>query len=437
MRTVLLSLLLFSPLLLCRALPAQGLPAPGFALSVRTGAPGAPGAFTGFDLLPGGDLLLLSGSDAVLATATPPRVVFSFPVGTMGAFVRNTACGLFLAESTLGSVLLIDPDSGWFREVVRVGFPFDLAEGPAGELYLSANPGFGTPSSGSRIYLLDPVKGALDEIVRLPGPSGPVAVDGAGALYCAVQSAVYPTPPGAVKVLCWTAAQVKSALGPGQLTEQAAAVAWAGLDGAFGLAVDRMGRLYATDPQKGGVLRFDPGDRSVERLLGATPLTATGHASIRIYAGPGPATLDAYQPAGAGSILVAASDYLTFARVEELRPARPALSSSPWPEVPVGGQLRFALSGAPPGGPVVLLLSPAALPGEAALFLGGRAPLFLGVGPHYLALALVLGADAAGKAALQARYPGGGPMDLFAQAFPAGGPAGLFGSSNPWGVRLR
>jgi len=370
----------------------------------------------GFDVLPGGDVLYFLGSAIMRWDGSKSSRVAAFPKGTFGAFLRVTTRGILVGESTVGGIYFLDLSSGKLSQAAKVKFPFDLAESPSGGIYLSANPGWGGASSGNRIYLLDPVKHTLDEIARVSGPSGPLAFDRAGNLYYAVQSSTYPTPPGAVRILRWEAARVKAAAGPGRLSEKEAVLVRSGLDGAFALSLDRLGRIYLTDPQKGRLLRLTPGRGRPEVLFQARPFSWTGYTYMRLVEGAGPATIDPWQPAGGGRILLAASDYLSFSSLLELRAARPRLTSSPWPRVP-SGPLTLALQGGPPSSPVLFLVSPAGNPGEIHLLQGGTGPLFFGVLPHPWLLVLPSATGSGGGAALHLAYPGGGPMTVYCQVF--------------------
>ena len=395
--------------------PAQDVARAGFA-SARLLSLSGPVRLGGFDFLPGGGLLLFRDNFLMRWNGKSMTRVRAFPAGSFGAFVRNTGKGIFVGESSSGGVFLLDPVTGRLSRAAAVRFPFDLAESPRGGVYLSANPGWGSGNSGTRIYLLDPGRGSLDEIVRLSGPSGPIAFDGAGNLYYAVQSSTYPTPPGAVRILRWAASRVAGAVGPGFLTEKDARVVWKGLDGAFGMTLDRWGRIYLTDPRKGLLLRLDPSTGGREILLAGPAYPKTGYSFLRMVEGKGPATFDPYQPARGGRILLCASDYLSFAAVAELRPARPRLSCAPAPVVPPGWT-RFSLAGGPSASPGLLLLSPRGSPAEIPLFPGRRAPLFLGVLPHPWTIALPFRTGAGGGWTKALNYAGGGPILVYGQAF--------------------
>ncbi len=431
-KALLLPFLLF-PLLPARAPGAGGLPAPGFSCRTLLALKG--GAFPGgMDLLPGGDLVFFQGNLLFRWDGKKRVLLHAFPAGTAGAFVKYTAKGVFAAESTNGRIYRLDPLSGKTTLIAAVRYPFDLVQAPRGGLYLSANPGWGGGGSGNRIYLLDPARGGLDEIVRLQGPSGPVAFDARGNLYYATQSSTYPTPPGAVRILRWPAARVRAAAGPGYLTAKDAVTVWSNLDGAFGMVLDGMGRIYLTDPRKGILLQLDPEKKKKRILLQAPPFSWTGYTFLRLAGEKGPATLDPWQPPGGGRLVLAASDYLSYSAFLELSPSRPVLASTPWPAVPPGS-LSLDLSKGPASSAGILLLSPLGASPEIGLPLGERAPLFLGVLPHPWMLAFPVTTGAKGSFSLKLTYPGGGPMVVYGQVLFLGSP-GLPATSSPLGMKL-
>ncbi len=399
---------------------ARDLPLPGFTARVLVRLKG-PVLLGGADALPSGELLFFRDNDLVRWNGRTVVKVHSFPRGTMGAFVKATGKGLFAAESTTGTIYKVDPARGKVVPVLKAGYPFDLAESPRGGLFLSANPGWGSGGSGNRIYLVDPSRGTSREVVRLKGPSGPIAFDGGGNLYYATQSPSYPTPPGAVRILRWTEGQVRrAAAGGGVLSEKDAVLVWKGLDGAFGMALDRMGRIYLSDPRKGKLLRLDPAAGKKEILLEAPKFPKAGYTILRFLGGGGAATFDPWQPPGGGRLLVCASDFLSFAALIELRPARPVLTCSPFPMVPPG-RIRFQGAGGPSRRPALLLLSPVGAVPEALLPLGRGGPLFLGVLPHPWLLAFPVNTGSKGGFSLDLSYPGGGPLVVFGQVLFGGG----------------
>ena len=411
--------------LLCLLLPRPGpgraqVPAPGFSSRVLLALKGGPFS-GGMDVLPGGDLVFFQGNRLFRWNGNKTVLLHAFPAGTTGAFVRSTARGVFAAESTRGGVYRLDLLSGKAVLVASVKYPFDLAQAPWGGLYLSANPGWGGQGGGNRIYLLDPVRGKVDEIVRLQGPSGPLAFDAKGNLYYATQSSTYPTPPGAVRVLRWPAARVRAASGPGYLTPKDASVVWNKLDGAYGMVLDRFGRIYLTDPRKGVLLQLDPEKKRKRLLLQAPPFSWTGYTCLRLAGEKGPAALDPWQPPGGGRLILAASDFLSFSAFLEVTPSRPVLASTPWPAVPPGN-LSLDLSKGPDSSPGILLLSPLGVYPEVGLPLGERAPLFLGVLPHPWMLAFPVKTGAKGAFSLNLAYPGGGPLAVYGQVLFPGGP---------------
>ena len=420
-------------LVLCGALSAQGTAPPGFSTRSILNLKG-PVLLGGFDVLPGGDILFFRDHFLMRWDGKTAVKVHAFPAGTYGAFVKATGKGVFVGESSTGKIYLMDPVSGKLSARISVRNPFDLVESPSGGIYVSANPGWGAGGSGNRIYLVDPAKGTLDEVARVKGPSGPLAFDKRGNLYYATQAPTYPTPPGAVRILRWTAAQVLGAAGAGSLTEKDASQIWKGLDGAFGMVLDRFGRIYVSDPQKGTVLRLDPASGKKEILLAAPAFPKTGYTVLRLSGEKGPASFDPWQPGSGGRILLCASDYLSFASLVELLPARPVLTCSPWPKAPAG-RIRFDLAGGPPSSPALLLLSPLGAAPEAVLPTWGRAPLFLGVLPHPWLLALPLATGGKGGFTLDLLYPGGGPLVVYAQVFFPGTGIPPF-TSSPWAVKL-
>ena len=331
--------------------PAAQLPhAPGFAVQQLHRENGHPLGFGGFapGLAPGE--LYYAVDHAVFHRDAQGLVTL------VHAYPFNSRCDLIVRPPRSANLLYADDRSGQLRvRDLRSGNEqihtllantFAIAQTAAGDLLASANPNW--PAAGSRpgIWLLDPSGGAAHrELITLSGASGPLALDPAnGDLWYATAHAVQPTPPGALRLLRFPAAQLAGVLAGGPpIDESAAIVAATGLDSAFGLAIDDRSRALISDAITGRIDRFDRRGRRSE-IVPAHHAATLGLA----FEDRGPATFDAFQPGEGAALLVGRSNWTSFAGVDEVHAERGTLSAPQGAIVPPG-PLRLDLADLPAG----------------------------------------------------------------------------------------
>jgi hypothetical protein len=308
---------------------------------------------------------------------------------------------------------------------------FDVALAQQGELLVVANPKWPAAGAASGIWLMDLVKGNHREVIRLTGPSGPIAFDAMGNLLYALQPSNFPAPKGSVLLLRFPQSLVRKAIRGGKaLTIPQASVVMKGLDGALDMVFDDRQRLYISDPQNGGLLRTLPASMTLDRaFLKPTKLTTLGLQFVDRR----PATFDGFQPSDGGELYMATTDWVSVTGVWQIRAARPGLSSKPAVRIPKG-PLELNLKGAPGNAAVWLVLSASpTLASEIALFQDAGIPGWVGLDlarPHLVLLATT---DATGSYRLRLQNPGGASLRLHLQAMAVAGTtpaARQFGTSN-------
>jgi hypothetical protein len=364
--------------IVCAWLPATGataqdLAAPGYSLHALP-YPGQLYTAT----FAGGDVLAFDGiaitrhdaSGAMLTTyATLPAFVFA-------SFMLLDSAEQYalLGESSNDQIWRLDFPSGALVPLASLHFNFDAIQRDATTWYVSAATcGF---NCGNEIWRLDASSGATELRAQLVGPSGPIALDPAGNLYYASQSAAFPAPPGSTSILFLLGSQLAS--GPVLQPANAFPIAM-GFDGGSDLAYDASTkRLLLAETNLGSGL-----NRIV--FVGSHPSNspvvvdgANGHWISNLELAPAATVgvFSAFQPPG-DRLRYNTTDFaLAHARraVETQRPALAlggAGASGP-------GRLDIAIDGAPPAGWALLAFaSGAALAGaESPLPLLGGIPLW-------------------------------------------------------------
>jgi hypothetical protein len=327
-------------------------------------------AFAIHDTLANGDRVVFDGSLAWVEQddGTVLFTIGATPVPSFGSFVEigPGEAYVLLGESSNGVIFKAPIASmAGLAPLATLPFNYDLAYAPDGAsaFVSAATCGFGC---GNELYRVDVVTGATTLVAIVGGPSGPLAVSGAGDLYYATQSDTFPTPPGSVDVIRWTAAQIAN--GPLPLLEGQAAVFRGGLDGSSSLAFDpQFGHLYVGESVFGSTSRVLEIDRA-GAIVGevATSLDTLGKVEVVDVAGAG--VLAAFQPAGA-QLLYRTTDFNNgtsqVVRVSPRRPQLTALQNG-------NGTMTITLAGMTPGTVGFVVSSPASLynPVESAFDLG-------------------------------------------------------------------
>lgn len=257
----------------CAALGADG----AGPLSVYANASLGQNFMGGFDYLPNGDIIGMYTDPNMVENAylgiidangdgIPAGVkrVHEFGYPTFGIAVKVSPDGTkvlfgessfdpstFISSYTLYSV---NVSGQGFEEIHPVGGTFeglyDVAFIDGTHCYLSANPGT-FPAIANKILRLDLDTKILTEVASIDNTySGPIDVDTAGNLYYVKGKANFPPQPGDFSVLRFPAAALA---GGGPLTEGAAEVIVAGLDGGQDVASHSSGTLWVSDANNGAV----------------------------------------------------------------------------------------------------------------------------------------------------------------------------------------
>jgi hypothetical protein len=395
-------------------LQSSSLPVPdGYHAALRH-EESAPTALSGFAFA-GDDLYLAAlGSIWHVDPQGNRRLLHQLPIGHDVGFVALPEPGteLLYTDFQADTLWELDIATGARRASSVPRNAFDLARAPGGALLVAANPLWPAPGWRAGIWLVDRA-GGHRELIQLGGPSGPLIFDADGNLLYALQSSVFPTPPGSVSVLRFAAADVQRALAGGPPLQLAdATTVINGLDGAFDLARDDRGRLYVSDPQHGDVRRTAPGTFALEPapfLPRPVPPLLRGALQMQ-FAGGGQATFDGFQPEGE-RLHLQTSDWTFVSQIHSIGTRRPQSASSPAGTAPPG-PITFVTSAAPANAPTALCLSGSRPPVEfPALMLDGT-PLWFALDPGGPLVCLPGATAGDGRAAWRVVHPGGiyGPI---------------------------
>lgn len=219
------------------------------------------GFLGGFDVTPGGSFLVHDGYSIreIDRAGANMRTLFTYTeeYGVWGSFVKYNAGRVYFGESMNGNINSCDyADPSDAALLTHLTNNFDMAF-RGGKPYVPAT---AADYSSTSIYLLD--GGTKDVIVdQAPGPSGPVAFDGAGNLYYALGDA-------ASSLYRWSAEEVQSAVGTGKLTAGPSNKI-ADMSGPYGFAVDSRGYLfYTTNWTAGSQIGYRAPDGSFGKRAG-------------------------------------------------------------------------------------------------------------------------------------------------------------------------
>jgi hypothetical protein len=355
----------------------------------------------------------------------PPHVVHTFAGGGTAGWIgwrEETADSparlwftRFAGPSELRS---IDPFAvGFERTLRRAPVPnntFDIAVGPSGLVLASASPAFPAPGAPNGIWLLDPDSGSAPrEILRLQGPSGPIAFDANGDLLCVLQSYVFPPPPGSIDILRFSATRLAQLAQPGAMPGGLAdATVVESVDGAHDLVVLPDGSRLISDAANGRLLRTGSGRSPAEVLAdgGAHGVSLQMQFVPTVSTAFGPRWFEPNQPAaGAGALFILTSDFVLQTAIRRITPRRPRIDVSPT-TLTGPGTLTWTLDGFAPGTPVQLAVT-FDVPGNDAIwtFVNGL-PAWRDV--PLTGLVFLPGTLTAPAALPLAIPPGSGPVDL-------------------------
>ncbi|MBK9383882.1 MAG: hypothetical protein IPN34_03515 [Planctomycetes bacterium] len=381
----------------------------------------------GFALAPNGNLVLFDGTAIVERDRLGGfvRTLYS-AAPTFGSFLRFSPDGskLYFGESGAGNVLELAWPAGTSRLLANIDFNYDIGFDTQGVPYVTANPGF----AGQVIFRVDPITGALDRIAALPGASGPIAFGAHGELYAMIVPGVFPPPAGAFSVVRYSAAQLQSAIGAGELGAAQTSPVLTGLDGGSSLALDGEARLLLTTGA--ALLAFADGGVP-ETLVSAGPGDYLG--AFAFERGSTPFFRPLGDPSG-GTVILTTTDFSTTYDAVEIAPSRARFGiSAPNPVPP--GPLSILLAGGRPHAPLILWIAQQRLSPELAIYT--PRPFLLGCDPATLLVALPAQSNNVGDIVLQLEVPPG--ASGFASTwqgiyFDAQGP---YASSEPFEILLQ
>lgn len=347
-----------------------------------------------------------------LEASRPP--LFELPFEDIAFCVRSGTGGrLYVGGLASGRVHVVDEVTGIHLSTFQgLANTFSVEPVANDQLLVQANPTWPFGNGHSGLWLVGPSQPPR-LLLQLIGPSAPIARVGNGDLLVAELGAIVPPPPGAARLLRFPAAAVQAAIAGGTLTTSQAGQVGTGFAGIYDLAVDDLDRVYVSDPASSVVLRTAPGGLdAVEAWFDAGPgCYVTG---LHWLPGAG-APFAPYQPVErAPSLRVTCSDYWTFAEQLAVGPERPAAALAPSHGITTGSQL-VVHQAARNGNGLAMVVLGASAP-EVPFVWPGSPPLWLGLDPSQLALALPFAVDDAGFAAMPLPYAGGLDLTVTLQA---------------------
>lgn len=311
-----------------------------------------------------------------------------------------------VGESTTGQLYRVDLVQGGLTPLANLWFNFDAAFEPAGDTLVvsAALGGFGT---GNELVRVELATGRITPLAHVDGPSGPVAVDAFGNLYCGRIDPSFQ--PGLGRVYRWLVFDLD---GSRLLDEGDGFLATSGFDTVSDLAIDpRDGDLYLAENDffGGGTNRL----WRTRQLRASSTLLYEGSggsnlSQLRFVPGPSHATFDWFQPRSGGTLYFTQNDFFSSFTRHGLEPLRPTLTAS-GPGVSGPGSVQLEFQGLHPGGTLLFVLGPQSLydPTEPPRLFQGFPPLFWGLDDATLKyFKFVMFADDAGKLSFNFFNPG-------------------------------
>lgn len=297
----------------------------------------------------------------------------------------------------IGELYRVDLISGGGTYLLDLVFNYDANFSPEGWLGISAPSDVG---GFNGIHRFDPATLGLTEIVRVPGPSGPLDFDAVGNLYYAPATMTFPSPPDSQAIDLYLASDL-AALAPGEvLLEDDALTIGFGFDGAGSLLVDEAtGAVYIAENN------FGTGVNRIVQVIASpafSPVLYEGAVGQTIALedlrpAAGGAAFGPFQPAAGGSLTFSRTDFIAPGARFDLHPARPTISLT-GPGTTGIGPFEFDVDGALPGGAMWVLIAPAAAAVPEIPLAGFTPPLLLGLDPVALnVLPFPIVADANGE----------------------------------------
>ena len=222
---------------------------------------------------------------------------------------------------------------------------------------------------------------SVTEIVRITGPSGPVAFDPAGNLYYAPASNSFPAPPGSSDLITFLQTDIDALTGGAVLGSSDAIPLAFGFDGISSIVVDQLtGRTYI------GENNFGTGINRVRLAISnpaSSPILFEGSNGLNVSLqdfepGTDGAVFDRFQPDFGGSLVFSSTDFFSVFDRLDLRPNRAELALT-GPGTSGVGPFDLEVSGGLPGAMQLLMYGPASTTGPELALSQFNPPLFLGL----------------------------------------------------------
>ncbi len=397
-------------LLLSSVISAQGI-SEGYGSQTRSLPAGSSNVLS----LPDLDAeVYFDGISLILEENGVTRSLLDFTGLTFGSFtIRIDAERLLFGESSSGGIWIVPLAAGESPErIAELSFNFDAVILDARTALVSAKTG-GFSANDNDLVAVDLITGDMDQIAVIAGASGPLAVDADFAVFYATSSNLFPSPPGSVDILRFSADQIRGAIGPDQLSAADGEVIYSGLDAAGDLALDGDGDIFVIDWANSELVEISISGSTV---AGRSALISYGSAggptasSLQYVPGPRrPASrFEPFQPAGrAGSLLVHESEFGGDSLLRELSPARASMQASPAGAPIPAGPFKLQIAGGPSRGTAIVAIGFDFFDFEVPLLLPSfEQPLFWQVGLFLPFFSREISLDVNGESELDLIHPG-------------------------------
>ncbi len=209
------------------------------------------GAFVGgFDVDGAGRPVVFNGEAVTRWDGTAWEELYRPSESVFGAFVKIRGSKLYFGESSVGSITVVDLETGIAAPAETIALPYDLAFDAFGRAFVSAPAPDATveePKNGFYLVDFDPVT-APDLVVAVPGYSGPLTFARNGDLQ--VATAVFGEPSS---FLCFSPAVLQEGVGDGFVTETEGEVLLETGPAAYDMLLGPGGLVYASDSTSGSI----------------------------------------------------------------------------------------------------------------------------------------------------------------------------------------
>lgn len=396
-------------------------------------------------LVLGASTVYFTGNDLILSASGGKRSLLTFPKQVFGSFlIPITKDTLLFGESSNGGIWLVPmTTSGKPRQLNSIKFNYAAVVYDANYAIVSAKTG-GFGAQDNDLIAIHLATGVLDPIAKIPGASGPLAIDRSKNLYYASGSAKFPAPKKSVEILRFSAQRVATAFGSTALAKTDAAIVYKGLDAAGSMVLDNDHDLLMTDWMNSSIVELSDVHTATPKasMFANYKLASLTASSLRFVPGTQPGfglqEFEAFQPQGGGTLWIHESAFGGTSRLRHVRTVRPTTSVSTNNPVPASTAFRIQVQAGPAGGQGVIALGLGSYRREVFAKIGHEQPIFWAdslLAPIYLQAVTF---DAKGAASLALFNPGfQKPLSLTAQSFLVSSGTMDAGSSAPLPLTLR